>query len=91
MDKPIDSKLLVPTIGYFIKGKRVEATSVRAGEVTNPATGAVTGKVSLANAKDIDTAVQAAKAAFPAWRVTPPLRRARVMQRFLAQMQASIN
>ena len=80
----------LPTIGYFINGKRVEAASTRSGEVTNPATGAVTKKVSFANAKDIDTAVQAAKAAFPAWRATPPLRRARVMQKFLALMQANL-
>ena len=80
----------LPTIGYFINGKRVAATSTRNGEVTNPATGAVTKKVSFANAKDIDTAVQAAKAAFPAWRATPPLRRARVMQKFLALMQANL-
>jgi len=80
----------LPTIGYFINGNRVAATSTRSGEVTNPATGAVTKKVSFANAKDIDTAVQAAKAAFPAWRATPPLRRARVMQKFLALMQANL-
>ena len=90
MNKPVDSKLLVPTIGYFINGKKAEATSTRSGEVTNPATGAVTKKVSFANAKDIDTAVQAAKAAFPAWRATPPLRRARVMQKFLSLMQANL-
>ena len=90
MNKPVDSKLLIPTIGYFINGKKAEATSTRSGEVTNPATGAVTKKVSFANVKDIDTAVQAAKAAFPAWRATPPLRRARVMQKFLALMQANL-
>ena len=93
MNKPLDSKLLVPasipTVGYWINGKKSAATSTRSGEVTNPATGAVTKHISFANAADIDTAVQAAKAAFPAWRSTPPLRRARVMQKFLALMQAN--
>ena len=51
--------------------------------MTNPATGAVTGSVCLANASDVDQAVAAAKAAFPAWSNTPPLRRARVMFKFL--------
>ena len=88
MNQPVDTKLLTPTVGYWINNARVEATSSRSGEVTNPATGEVTKHVAFANAKDIDSAVQAAKAAFPAWRATPPLRRARVMQKFLALMQA---
>ena len=88
MNQPVDSKLLTPTVGYWINNARVEATSTRSGEVTNPASGQVTKRVAFANAKDIDSAVQAAKAAFPAWRNTPPLRRARVMQKFLALMQA---
>jgi len=91
MNKPVDNALLTPTIGYWINNAHVEATSARSGEVTNPATGAVTKRVAFANAKDIDTAVAAAKAAFPAWRATPPLRRARIMQKFLSLMQANIN
>jgi malonate-semialdehyde dehydrogenase (acetylating)/methylmalonate-semialdehyde dehydrogenase len=51
--------------------------------VTNPATGAVTGRVALANRGDVDAAVAAAQAAFPAWADTPPIRRARVLFRFL--------
>ena len=41
------------------------------------------------NAADIDAAVKAAAAAFPGWRDTPPLRRARVMQKFLQLLQAN--
>ena len=52
-------------------------------DVTNPATGAVTGRVALANRGDVDAAVAAAQAAFPAWADTPPIRRARVLFRFL--------
>ena len=77
-----------PTIGYWINGAKAAPTSPRTGQITNPATGEITKQVAFANAADIDTAVQAAKAAFPAWRATPPLRRARVMQKFLALMQA---
>ncbi|MCJ8139245.1 CoA-acylating methylmalonate-semialdehyde dehydrogenase [Falsirhodobacter halotolerans] len=55
-----------------------------AQDVTNPATGAVTGQVALARAETVDRAVAAAKAAFPAWRDTPPIRRARLMNAFLA-------
>ena len=72
-----------PTIGHYIQGQRAAGTSTRSQEVTNPATGAVTGRVALANRGDVDAAVAAAQAAFPAWADTPPIRRARVLFRFL--------
>ena len=49
----------------------------------NPASGTVTGKVALAGPADVAAAVAAAQAAFPAWADTPPIRRARVMFKFL--------
>jgi malonate-semialdehyde dehydrogenase (acetylating)/methylmalonate-semialdehyde dehydrogenase len=54
--------------------------------VFNPATGAVTGRVALATAQDVDQAVASAQAAFPAWADTPPIRRARVLFKFLELM-----
>ena len=54
----------------------------RAGDVTNPATGQVTGRVPFCNEADVDAAVKAAQAAFPAWRDTPPLRRARILMKY---------
>jgi malonate-semialdehyde dehydrogenase (acetylating)/methylmalonate-semialdehyde dehydrogenase len=70
-------------ITHYIGGARSAGTSPRAQDVINPATGAVTGRVHLANAADVDAAVAAAQAAFPAWADTPPIRRARVMFKFL--------
>ncbi|ATH76291.1 MULTISPECIES: CoA-acylating methylmalonate-semialdehyde dehydrogenase [Halomonadaceae] len=70
-------------IHHFINGQRSEGTSGTSQDVFNPATGQVTGRVALASAADVDTAVQAAQAAFPAWADTPPIRRARVMFKFL--------
>ena len=64
------------------------APAGRHGEVFNPATGQVTKKVVFSDAALVDAAVQAAAAAFPAWRDTPVLRRARVMQKFLQLLQA---
>jgi malonate-semialdehyde dehydrogenase (acetylating)/methylmalonate-semialdehyde dehydrogenase len=43
----------------------------------------VTGKAALANAQEVEAAVASAQAAFPAWSDTPPIRRARVMFKFL--------
>ena len=74
---------LTSDITHYIGGARSAGTSPRAQDVTNPATGAVTGRVHLANAADVDAAVAAAQAAFPAWADTPPIRRARVMFKFL--------
>ena len=71
------------TIAHYVNGQVVAGGSARQQAVFNPATGAVTGQVALANAADVDTAVAAAKAAFPAWADTPPIRRARVMFKFL--------
>jgi malonate-semialdehyde dehydrogenase (acetylating)/methylmalonate-semialdehyde dehydrogenase len=72
----------------WIGGRAVPATTLRYGEVTNPATGEVVRHVPLANAADVDAAVQAATAAFPEWRAAPPLRRARVLMRFRELMEA---
>ena len=71
-------------IGHYIHGERVASTSGRAQAVYNPATGAVARQVALASVDEVNAAVASAKAAFPAWSETPPIRRARVMNNFLA-------
>ena len=73
----------VQDIGHVINGRPVSGSSGRAQDVFNPASGAVTGRVALANAAEVDSAVAAAQAAFPAWADTPPIRRARVLFKFL--------
>jgi malonate-semialdehyde dehydrogenase (acetylating)/methylmalonate-semialdehyde dehydrogenase len=59
----------------------------RQGQVFDPATGRVTGLVALADAKLVETAVATAQAAFPGWRDTPAIQRARVMFRFTALLE----
>ena len=77
------------TVPLWIDGKHQQAMSARAGEITNPATGRVTKRVPFCNAADIDAAVQSAQRAFPAWRDTPPLRRARILMRFRELLDAN--
>jgi malonate-semialdehyde dehydrogenase (acetylating)/methylmalonate-semialdehyde dehydrogenase len=84
MNKPADLKL--DTVPFWIAGKPL-ASAGRYGEVFNPATGQVTKRVPFADAGVVDSAVKAATAALPEWRDTPPLRRARVMQKFLQLVQ----
>lgn len=75
-------------IHHFINGQVSTGDSVNVQNVFNPATGKVTGRVSLASQADVDAAVQAAQAAFPAWADTPPIRRARVLFKFLELLNA---
>src|ERR1700682_6296114 len=84
MNKPAELKLDV--VPVWINGKAL-APAGRTGEGFKPATGQVTKKVVFADASLVDSAVKAATAAFPAWRDTPPLRRARVMHKFLDLLQ----
>ena len=70
-------------IAHYINGAVANGSSTRTQPVYNPATGAVTAQVRLANVADVNAAVAAAERAFPAWADTPPLRRARVMFKFL--------
>ncbi|MGP9807732.1 CoA-acylating methylmalonate-semialdehyde dehydrogenase [Halomonas sp. AOP12-C2-37] len=67
-------------ISHLINGELVKGQ--RTLDVTNPSTGAVIRQVSDASAADVEKAIDAAQAAFPAWRDTPPAKRAQVMYRF---------
>ncbi len=70
-------------VGHFINGRAVASASGRRQAVFNPATGATARQVALASIDEVNAAVAAAQAAFPAWADTPPIRRARVMNNFL--------
>lgn len=69
------------TIHHVINGQHINGHSTRYGDVFNPATGESSKKVVLGTDEDLNAAVAAAKAAFPAWAETPPLARARVLFR----------
>jgi malonate-semialdehyde dehydrogenase (acetylating)/methylmalonate-semialdehyde dehydrogenase len=71
-----------PIVNHFINGQVVEGKSGRLHPVYNPATGEVSKQVTLANKAEVEQAIAAAKAAFPAWSATPAMRRARVMFKF---------
>ena len=70
-------------VGHFVNGAPVASSSGRRQPVYNPATGAVARQVALGSVAEVNAAVAAAQAAFPAWADTPPIRRARVMIKFL--------
>ncbi|MFN3498041.1 MAG: CoA-acylating methylmalonate-semialdehyde dehydrogenase [Pannonibacter indicus] len=77
------------TIHNIIAGKETPVTSGKVSPVFNPATGEQVAELGLSNAADVAGAIAAAKAAFPAWRDTPPLKRARFMFRFKELLTAN--
>jgi malonate-semialdehyde dehydrogenase (acetylating)/methylmalonate-semialdehyde dehydrogenase len=68
-------------LGHFINNADV-ADDNRPAPVYNPATGTPTKQVAMAAKATVEDAIAAAQAAFPAWRDTPPAKRARIMFRF---------
>jgi len=76
-------------ISHWIDGRVVASTSGKSAPVYNPATGQQTGSVDLASLAEVDAAVAAAKAAFPAWRATSLSKRAEVMFRMRELVDAN--
>ena len=70
------------TIGHWVDGKPFAGTSDRTAEVTNPATGEVTGRVALADLDDARAVIAAAASAFPAWRDTSLAKRTSILFAF---------
>ena len=75
-------------LSHFINGQQTAGHSSRTSTVYNPATGQAQADVLLADSADVNAAVAAAKAAFPAWADTSPLRRSRVMFKFKELLEA---
>jgi len=81
-------KNVTATIGHFIDGKRVDG-GTRVQPVFDPATGFSDKSVALADKLTVEQAIASAQAAFPAWRNTPPLKRARVMSKLKTLLEAN--
>ncbi|MGF1769217.1 CoA-acylating methylmalonate-semialdehyde dehydrogenase [Enterovibrio makurazakiensis] len=77
------------TVHNFINGEIVDSATDRFGAIFNPATGEQTRQVVLSKAQEVEQAIAAAQAAFPKWAKTPALRRARVMFKFKALLEAN--
>ncbi len=80
--RPPEESAAGDTVPHWIGGRAVRGNGALL-EVFNPATGTVTRRVALATADEVRAAVGRRAGAFPAWADTPPIRRARVLTRFL--------
>jgi malonate-semialdehyde dehydrogenase (acetylating)/methylmalonate-semialdehyde dehydrogenase len=78
------------TIPNYIGGRWIPSRSPERIDVHNPALGSVIARTPLSTPEELDLAVQAAKRAFPAWRDTPPVARARAMFAFRGKLEAHV-
>lgn len=82
-----------PSLCMIIDGERLSAGGRRTHKVVNPATGETIGELPLADAADLDRALDAAARGFALWRKAPAAQRAKVLQdaaRLLVERQESL-
>ena len=77
----------VETLRNYVGGRWVESRTGDFLDVYNPARGEVIARTPLSTGEDLDAAVAAARKAFPAWRDTPPVTRARALFKFKALLE----
>ena len=82
---------MAKNIPHHIGGRQIEGRSGRSAAVFNPATGEETGSLALASASEVNDAVAIARKSFPAWAATTPLRRARILNKFLRILEERIH
>ncbi len=69
-------------VHHFVSGKSWEGRGDRFGDILNPATGSVQGRVQFAETADVTLAVDVAAKAFTSWSATSPMARSRIMYKF---------
>src|SRR5512140_3478328 len=82
MTTEIAQPATLPILSHWIDGRPVEVLPEQTGPVYNPATGQVQGRVPRGGQAEVDAAVAAAKAAFPAWRDMPLIARSTIFFAF---------
>ena len=78
----------IPTLSHWINGAQVASKSGRTAPVFDPALGVQTKNVALANEAEIEAAIAAAAASFPAWRDTSITKRQQVVFKFRELLNA---
>jgi malonate-semialdehyde dehydrogenase (acetylating)/methylmalonate-semialdehyde dehydrogenase len=75
------------TVRNFVGGEWLTPSPANFHELTNPATGEALGKVPMCGTTEVSEAVRAAREAFPKWRETPVVQRARFLFKFKALLE----
>lgn len=79
------------TVPNLVNGEWVTSNATEMLDVINPATGEVIARTPLSSAAEVEKAVQAAAAAFPAWRRTPPEDRIQYLFKLKALLEDHID
>ena len=79
---------MTTTVGHWIDNKEVPSTSGRTAPVFDPALGVESKRVALANGAEINAAIAAAKAAFPAWSKSSLASRQQIVFKFRELLNA---
>lgn len=72
----------IKTLSYFVDGQARKSATEKYYDITDPNTGEVIAKAPCCTKDEVNSAVEAAARAFPAWRDTPVMRRVQVLYRF---------
>lgn len=83
-------KLMMQKIENYIGGKMAAPVSGEYFENVEPATGEVYSQIPDSDEQDVESAVEAAKAAFPAWSSTPPEERFAVLMRLVSLIERDL-
>jgi succinate-semialdehyde dehydrogenase/glutarate-semialdehyde dehydrogenase len=75
----------------YVAGQWMDADARATLDVKNPATGAKLGTVPKMGAAETRRAIEAAKAAFPAWAAKPAKERAKLLRAWAALMHANVD
>jgi malonate-semialdehyde dehydrogenase (acetylating)/methylmalonate-semialdehyde dehydrogenase len=86
IETPPQPAATLPILSHWIGGRSVEVLLEKTGPVYNPATGEVIARVPRGGAAEVEAAVAAAAAAFPAWGTTPLIARSQVFFAFREQL-----
>jgi malonate-semialdehyde dehydrogenase (acetylating)/methylmalonate-semialdehyde dehydrogenase len=71
-----------PVIQNYINGQFINASTTRALDVISPVDGTALSTVPMSSSKDLDSAVRAAKSAFPGWSRVPIKERVQVFFKY---------
>ncbi|HTZ98250.1 MAG TPA: CoA-acylating methylmalonate-semialdehyde dehydrogenase [Terriglobales bacterium] len=81
----------ITKVSNYVSGAWVESSASEYMDVTNPATGEVIARTPLSSADEVAAAVEAAAAAYPAWRRTPPEDRIQPLFKLKQLLEAHID
>ncbi len=79
------------TLGCFIGGKSIQSKTGKYYDITDPNTGEIVAKAPCCTQDEVNSAIKAAKNAFPAWRDTPAMKRVQILYKFKVIMEENLD